>query len=86
MHMMFTHLTLDDLYIVAVTYLPYQITHPLSYHTPQYFVSVLGYPDKVYSQIMCCMTTFSIFLFAHRPQYTKSLGLKSIVFTNDSKQ
>ena len=86
MYMILTHCPLYYLNIVAVAYLSYQIPHPFPYYTLHHFISIFSYPNKVYSQIMYCVATFSIFSLVHKPQYTKSLGLKPIAFTSESEQ
>ena len=82
--MIFTDPPLENFNFVCIAYLTNQFAYPKTYFFGQHIVPIFGNPDQVNLQVMNRMRTFTI--RSHGKPYTKSFGLKSIVFTSKLRQ
>src|SRR5512135_2710675 len=82
--MIFTNSSLENFNFVRIAHLTNQFAYPKTYFFGQHIVAIFGNPDQVNLQVMNRMRTFTI--RSHGKLYTKSFGLKSIVFTSKLRQ
>ena len=82
--MIFTDPPWENFNVVRIAHLTTQFAYPQTDCFGQHRVPILGNPDPVNLQVMNRRRTFPI--RSHGKPYTKSFGLKSIVFTSKLRQ